>query len=150
MQASEQVSEKRMTSRLCTYWEKLKKDCKIPDIHRFNSEALPEVWPQCFMVSVMDGDPIMYKVEYVGDIVVQMFGKSLQGNMLSASIKSIPGATVIGDIDECVRAVDVVKRHGTFVNDKSKIVKYRSCMLPFGAEGGEVSHVVIGLSWKSF
>lgn len=150
MQASEQIPEKRMTTRLQNYWEKLKSDQIMPDFKRFNCDALNDVWGQCFVVQVTQIDPIMYQVEHVGQSVQEMFGQSLTGKMLSASIQSIPGATIIGDIDECVNHAEVVYRQGTFVNQKSKVVKYRSTMLPFSQTGEVVDNVVIGLSWRSF
>ncbi len=150
MQASEQVPEKRMTTRLHNYWKKLKSDQILPDFKRFNSDALNDVWGQCFVVEIAQIDPIMYQVGHVGGSVQQMFGQSLAGKMVSANIQSIPGATIIGDIDECVNSNEVIYRQGTFVNKDSKVVKYRCTMLPFSQSGEGVGNVVVGLSWRSF
>ena len=38
---------------------------------------------------------------------------------------------------------------GQFVSERGKIIKYRSCLLPFGTQG-VVTHIVVGLSWREF
>jgi hypothetical protein len=38
---------------------------------------------------------------------------------------------------------------GQFINAGNKVVKYRSCLLPFGT-GNKVTHIIAGLSWREF
>ena len=38
---------------------------------------------------------------------------------------------------------------GQFISENNKVVKFRSCLLPFGKDG-VVTHVLAGLSWREF
>ena len=38
---------------------------------------------------------------------------------------------------------------GQFVSETSKVIKFRSCLLPFGTEE-RITHVVVGFSWREY
>ena len=85
----------------------------------------------------------------MGREVVQAFGKDLTGQQVTQVSQNIPGVSILQKIDTCVDQKQPVFEDGKFINEKNKVVKYRSCMVPFATKK-EVSHVVVGLSWRAF
>ena len=91
-----------------------------------------------------------YTYEYVGRDAQQALGKDLTGVMFMSHLQHFPAARVTQKIADAVGGGLPISDEGTFVNDSNKIVKYRSCLLPFGRIDGVVTRVVLGLSWKIF
>ncbi|MAR56134.1 MAG: hypothetical protein CMM93_03030, partial [Rickettsiales bacterium] len=85
----------------------------------------------------------------VGDQVRKMYQEDVVGKVLTPHHTSFKGANIIKRIDEVVAEPKPVFDDGQFINKNNKLVKYRSCLLPFG-KSNEVSHVVVGLSWREF
>ena len=46
------ISEQRLTQRLTQYWDRLRKETPLPEISKFNSNAIAEIWDFCFRVGV--------------------------------------------------------------------------------------------------
>ncbi len=146
------ISEQRLTQRLTTYWERLRKEAHLPEITKFNSNAVAEIWDFCFRVSVdiHEKGKRSYVYEYMGREIVQAFGKDLTGQQVTGISQNVPGVSILGKIDMCVDQKQPIFEDGKFINEKNKVVKYRSCMIPFTTKKEEVSHVVVGLSWRAF
>lgn len=143
--------EKRLDDRLTKYWELLKKDEILPAFGKFNSAALDDIWDSCVLFSVnkSNSDNKSYTFYRMGDKVRKLYNEDLTGNTLKPKQKAIKGATIVQRIDDVVTQLIPIHDSGQFVNDNQKIVKFRSCLLPFGTEN-EVTHVVAGLSWREF
>lgn len=147
------ISEKRLVKRLTDYWSRIKGDAHLPLIMKFNHHALEDVWPFCFQLSVQADDThqtATYKYDYVGEEIVNAYGRDMTGERVNSSIHGIPGGSIINKIDEMVTLRDVIIEQGKFINDKDKVVKYRTCLLPFSSGHDEVTHVIAGLSWRAF
>lgn len=144
--------ENRLTTRLITYWERIRKEENLPEIGRLNPAALDDVWPFCFRLTVEKSTQAAktYRYDYVGTKITEIYGKNLTGQYATAQLKSIPGASVLKRMDELVLTGKPLEDEGQFINEKSKIVKYRACLLPFGTEKNGVTQIVAGLSWKVF
>jgi hypothetical protein len=97
-----------------------------------------------------DGSTTTYTYEYVGASVKEAVGSDMTGKMFTSQFRGFPGARVVQKIDEVVKARQIIVDEGQFVNEQSKLVKYRSCLLPFGTREGVVTHVVLGLSWRAY
>lgn len=146
------VNERRLIKVLVNYWERARKGAPMPVYASFNSGVLGEVWDSCLCVELQRGsiEHKHYKFIHAGRNVIGAYGKDPTGDMVSPKIKTVPGAKIIERLDDCVDSAIPVVEQGQFVNDSSKVVKYRSCMIPFSSSQGGVSHILIGLSWREF
>jgi len=142
--------EKRLTSRLTEIWTRLKGDHDLPDIVMFNSGSIDDIWHYCLRLSVQksSADTKTYQYDYMGQQIVEAYGKDLTGQTLSANIKNFPGAKILQRIDEIIKDPKIITDDGQFINTQSKVIKYRAILLPFGKT--EVTHVIAGISWKAF
>ena len=46
------MNEHRLTDRLTTYWDNLRKDADLPDFGHFNASAVDDIWQQCILFTV--------------------------------------------------------------------------------------------------
>ncbi len=144
--------EKRLDDRLTKYWELLKKDETLPAFGKFNTAAIDDIWDSCVLFSVSKGgssDNKNYTFHRMGDKVRKLYNEDLTGSSLKPKQKATKGATIVKRIDEVVTQLIPIYDSGQFVSDNQKIVKFRSCLLPFGNDN-DVTHVVAGLSWREF
>ena len=74
----------------------------------------------------------------------------LTGQQVTPSIRTVPGTSVIKKLDASLPMREPVLEQGSLINNDDKMIKYRSCILPFGNKKFDVSHAIIGLSWKIF
>ncbi len=146
------MQERRLTSRLLEYWDNIRKDRTLPDINSFNSSAVEDVWGFCIRLAIQPGkgDTKTYRYEYIGDRLREAYGADISGKIASAKNRQLPGFKLLAQADGAVAGHETTTGHGQFINKDSKLVKYRNCVLPFGKDNGEVSHVIIGMSWKAF
>lgn len=86
----------------------------------------------------------------VGDKVRALYGQDMTGNIVHAGQKHLHGANLVRKLDEIIAMPMPIFDSGQFVNDRSKIVKYRTCLLPFSNHSGQVTHILAGLSWKEY
>lgn len=143
--------EQRLTDRLTKYWELLRKEDALPVFGKFNSSAIDDVWGNCvlFTVNPSPGESVSVTFYRMGDQVKNLYKEDLTGNTLSSKQRMFKGAAIVKRMDEVVKNAQPVYDNGQFVNQDNKIVKFRSCLLPFG-KANEVTHVVAGLSWREF
>jgi len=144
--------DNRLTSRLTDYWNRLRKDSPVPKWESFNAPAMEDIWKQCCKWSVdpAQNDNFIYTYQYVGESVKEALGADPTGKVFTGQFQHLPGARLVKRMDECVKTQTLIFDEGQFPNEKHKIVKYRSCMLPFGIKEGKITHVVLGLSWRAF
>jgi hypothetical protein len=145
------TSERRLNDRLTTYWNHLRQDDALPTFSKFNTGAIDDVWDNCilFMVNKSHNDNKSYTFYRMGDRVKKLYNEDLVGNTLKPAQKMFKGAAIIKRIDDAVKNGTPIEDHGQFVSQDNKVVKFRSCLLPFGNDN-EVTHVVAGLSWREF
>jgi hypothetical protein len=88
---------------------------------------------------------------HCGTSISEAIGKNLTGQTMNTGMKFFPGAKILKRINEVMTqdSPTPLLDDGQFVNDKGKVVKYRACLLAFGTND-VVTHVVIGVSWRSF
>jgi hypothetical protein len=143
--------EKRLTTRLTNYWQKINNG-ELPLKQSFNSAAISDVWDSCLMVAIhpSGGGKYSYKYDYVGSQLIAALGKDVTGLQVLARQQDFPGGKILEKIDDMLTNPVPMTDEGQFINDKHKIVKYRSCLLPLGNAQKLVTHVVAGMSWKAF
>ncbi len=144
------MKENRLTTRLTDYWNRLRKDNILPQWEQFNTVAFQDLWKSCCKWRVEPGqsESIVYTYEYVGSAVKEALGADPTGTVFTGQLRGFAGAQIVHNIDKVAKNPMPLMDEGRFINDKSKIVKYRSCMLPFGTKKGKITHIVLGLSWK--
>lgn len=144
------MQEQRLTLRMLRYWNLIRKDKKLPEMERLNTAPIIDLWPQCFVVSVDSRHRVNYKYEYIGEAITKAYGRDLTGKEVDATAKQFPGVVMYKKLEEIVGDHQPREDEGYFVSDKGKMIKYRACYLPFGPENKEISHIVVGLSFRAF
>ena len=145
-----QGSERRLTARMVETWHAAGKGA-IPTVEAFDISQISDLWSSCLRIMVRKAmNKHSYTYEYMGEDVIKAYGNNLVGRQVTMDIRTIPGANVLYKLDEKLPNVTApILEQGNFVNDEDQLIKYRSCILPFG-DGIRITHAVIGLSWKVF
>ncbi len=143
--------ERRLTHRLTSYWNLITKDSPLPNYAQFNQTSVQDIWPNCMLLVAQPSAASMgYKYNYIGSKLSDVYTENLIGREVGVVGKSmISFASLNKKIESVARERKPMEDENQFINDKSKIVKYRAVLLPFGTDGG-VTHIVIGLSWREF
>lgn len=145
-------TDHRLTDRLTNYWSLLRKESAIPEFAQFNMSAISDLWQQCILFTVQPatGDtPASVNFYMLGDQAKKLYSNDMAGRTMYPSMKHFQGAAIVRRVEDLISSPQILYDEGQFVNDRSKIVKYRSCLLPFGKDG-KVSHILAGLSWREF
>ena len=146
------MNEHRLPDRLISYWNIIKKELMIPEFSQLNSSVIADIWQQCILFTVspaVENKPFTLNFYQVGDQVRDIYGKDMVGRSFNTAQRCFQGAAIVRRIGETIDNPVPITDSGQFVNERSKIVKYRSCLLPFGRDK-KVSHVLVGLSWREF
>jgi hypothetical protein len=147
------MQEHRLIERLTTYWNHVRKDAPMPDFAHFNVSAIEDIWQQCILFTVQPAvEGVQPNVNFyrVGENLRSIYGQDMTGRSFNPAHHHFQGATVVRKITELMGNPEPITDMGQFVNSQSKIVKYRSCLLPFGGPDGKITHIVAGLSWREF
>jgi len=142
-------AELRLIERLTSYWNLLRKEQPVPEFAQFNISAIEDIWAQCVLFTVQPGVPPAVNFFNVGEKAKALYG-DMAGRTLQTNQKHFPGAAVMRKMGDVVATPAPVYDEGQFVNTRSKVVKFRSCLLPFGGRDGRITHIVAGLSWREF
>jgi hypothetical protein len=146
------TGEQRTADRLLGYWEVIRKGDQMPDFSRFNASAIDDIWQQCVLFTVapeVDNKPAVLNFNRIGEKLRGIYSNEMLGRSFNAGQRHFQGAAVMRRVDEIIKNPVPLTDIGQFINDKSTVVKYRSCLLPFG-RNGKVTHIVTGLSWREF
>lgn len=145
------MQEKRLSARLLSYWDRVRKDDDVPDFRKFNTGAVEDIWSHCFHVSVASqAKKPVYKYEYMGPAIAEAYGRNLTGVIVDQATRQFPGKVIHKRFNEIVRSATPLHDEGHFINDNGSIVKYRACILPFGTPKRGITDIVVGLSCRSF
>lgn len=145
------MQEKRLSARLLGYWDKVRKTSDFPDIRRFSTGPIEDIWPHCFRVSIISKAKIpTYKYEYMGAAITDIYGRDLTGLIVDRTTKQFPGKVIHHKFADIVKAGQPLHDNGHFTNDHGEIIKYRACLLPFGNAKRGVTDIVVGLSCRYF
>ncbi len=144
------MQEKRLTTRLMKYWELLCKSNAFPEIAQFNPATVEDLWPYCCRIAVDRRGELAYKYEYMGKGVSEMNGRDLTGQALDHRLKQFLGGTIFTKLGEVLAGHTPLEHEGHLINQLGGMVKYRACFLPFGTEAKEVTHIIVGISYRVF
>ena len=123
----------------------------MPSYEQFAPEALgDEVWQNCCTLLLRKShEKWIYTYDFTGNLIRPALGKELKRGVGSLGINGFQEARLLNKAEEMLKTGEPLADEGHFVNDQSKIIKFRSCLLPFG-RGKDFTHIVIGLSWRAF
>ena len=144
--------EHRLSERLTGYWNTLRRDLQMPDFGHFNASAIEDIWQQCVLFTVspeVENKPHVLNFHQIGERVRSIYGNDMLGRSFNTSQRYFAGAAIMRRVEDIIATPTPMNDVGQFINERSKVVKFRSCLLPFG-RNGKVSHVVAGLSWREF
>jgi hypothetical protein len=122
----------------------------MPQIEHFNSGVVEDLWQQCMMVSVDTRKGIIFKFEFMGDVIIKASGKDICGQIVESGTVHFPGIVIHQRLLQLVDKPEPMDDGGFFLNGSGEIVKYRACFLPFGTPSKGLTNVVLGLSFRAF
>lgn len=156
--------EKRLTYRLIKYWNQMRGSSTLPEIERLDiyvtdverlgtlSESISDLWNKCLLISITEKNPLAVKYQYIGTELLSLFGRDFVGKVENFSdLSYTPITKLLGKtrtpsfIQEPRPLID----EGKFEFIDKKIIKYRSCILPFGTGANDLTHLIIGMTWRS-
>jgi hypothetical protein len=143
--------ELRLTGRLIKYWQPIKKDKNIPSIEKFSYDVVRDIRGKCFQVSVLrkDGE-YDFVYQEIGDELTDVFERNLIGMRVISQTSFLPAKKMIENMKQAINSNTPIELNGQFVSKNSEIIKYRSCLLPFGNDKDQITDFIIGISWNSF
>ncbi|MGE3714041.1 MAG: hypothetical protein AB7F82_05880 [Alphaproteobacteria bacterium] len=145
------MQEQRLTVRLRSYWDMVRKDQPYPDIHRFNTSAIEDIWPFCFRVSINHTRPPTFTYEYMGEELVKLYGHDLTGLTVSPKMAHFPGSMLHQRLENLLQlGGQPMQDNGHLINFDGKLIRYRACLLPLGNERNGITHIICGLSCRYF
>ena len=143
--------ERRISERLLSLWEELRGDKPIPLESDLDIQRLSDYWESCFIVEISNrGDERDYKYSYLGESIIDAYGDDLTGkevyNHLIAPYTQmllLKFETVVGDLA-------TVTDEAEFLNLKSKMIRYRQCLVPLAGGDGRVGFILGTMTWSQY
>lgn len=147
------ISEKRLTDRLEKYWELVKGAASLPSFHKFNTHAITDIEDFCIVFEVRRTDNAFNLIfKFIGREIEQAFGKNLLGEYINKGNENhyIPGINLINAMKQSYNEKQPLKSSGQFINKNNKLIKYRDGIYPFSDNQKDITHLVVGFSFKEF
>lgn len=140
-----------MVDTLIKHWRRRKGTNPLPTFEAFAPESIEgDIWQNCCAFTVRPAsDKLLYINDYTGQNLHKAIGKDITGEVLTIAQSGFQAIRLLEKAEEVLRAGEPLVDAGHFVNEDSKIVKFRSCLLPFGRDG-KVNRLVLGVSWRAF
>ncbi len=143
--------EQRLTFRLTTYWNKIKGDRELPHIEQFNQQSVSDLWENCMIVEILEEAPLTYNINYLGKNLHGFIGNnqtSIRFNINSTPNKPLQKLIKKLADNITLKKVEAINEEGTFTNHQNKVIRYRSCLLPFNKGKEKITNCIIGISWQ--
>jgi PAS domain len=149
---TENIQNQRLVNRLRAYWDMIKEPEDVPHISKFNRNAIVDIWENCLLIKATGtGVSRMYNIEVTGNLLTTALGGDLRGKYFSTNIGGeLFSRDFVAVLDSSIERKSFMISEGSFVNKAGKKVKYRDCVLPFKDSKGEVTSLVVGISWRAF
>lgn len=144
-------NDQRLVDTLIKHWRKRKGAELMPIYEAFAPESLGEdIWQQCCAFSVQVSNQRQSLIsDYTGTKAKQAMGRDITGEVLAIGAQQFEAARLLQQAEAVLDKKDPLTDEGHFVNAESKIIKFRSCLLPFGRKE-KVTHLLLGVSWQAF
>lgn len=142
MTAEHDTSERRLVFRLLTYWRELGGEASLPSLSAIDAEAIPDIWPHCFMLECRPDD-----AEVVFHSAGQEFASTCGRDLTGVEVSSVPSNSLAEHatyfLEEVRRRMAPICRGGAFADADGITVLYRSILVPLSDEG-EVVNALLG------
>lgn len=144
--------EKRLVIRLMGYWERLRNGDPLPDFKKNNPAMIEDLWTQCFVLSIAPPRGAVYKYEYLGDKVKDVYGGDISGRSFELQNRQFPNSIIARRLQEMVKTGTKTPQEdsGHTPSADGKLIKYRIVLLPFGNEKSGLTHIIVGISFREF
>ncbi len=141
------IDERRLTSQLQAYWEKLKGEQRLPFEGDVDVSEIEALWEDCFLVSVHWDNDIDFRYEALGKNLIEVFADGVDIGDLYALL-SQENHIVIEKFVEVMEGKHPVIDENHFEKEDGVRVKYRQILLPFTEQGHEeVTYILGGMRW---
>lgn len=138
--------ERRITLRLLSYWEKLRRDREMPSEWELNPEDIGDLWDNCFLVHTKDLHRPDYRFSYVGPAILRAFHGD---SVMNRNDNHPHSESLLEHYTRIMNTLKPVVEEGQFVNSQGQVVKYRQCLVPLG-NNGKVEAIFGGMRYKIF
>jgi len=142
------IIERRITLRMLSYWEKLRRGRPMPTEQDVDPDDIPDLWDSCFLIHIKDLDKPDYNYTYLGQKIVDAYEHGLSESEAS-QLLSPNAARLKANYTRVMQTFKPLVEEGEFKNMRDETVKYRQCLLPLG-ENGQVEAILGGMHYKIF
>lgn len=143
--------EHRYHFRLQQYWDSLRGSHPFPREEEVDPDELSDIWTSCFLISIDDVTRRAgYRYSYLGAELADAYGDDVSNPDISDTLLATAGAPMVQKFDEAMRKKAPVTDESEFINCKKLNIKYRTCILPLGTPGGDVTHLLGCMRWKIY
>ena len=141
----------RSHEQLLDYWQTLCAGRPFPHEDEIEPSDISDIWDSCFLISLDDvSRRIGYRYSYMGAKLVDAFGDDTNNPEMALRLLSSTRVPSAKKIDEVIKEKHPVMDDGDFVNAKHMNIRYRTCLVPFGYDNGEVSHIFGVMRWRAY
>src|SRR5689334_9850553 len=105
--------ERRITLRLLSYWEKLRKDRPMPSEKDIDPEDVKDLWGNCYLIRIKNLDKQDYHYDYLGQAIVDAYRAGLSENDPDGMISPNP-AKLSGNYARVITTCKPVIEEGHF------------------------------------
>lgn len=138
----------RISEFLRRYWDTLRGSRPLPLESEINMDALKEVWDSCFLVNAKDG---RFAYAYLGEQLFEAYGDDITGKEIATTLLEPHPNSLLHNFRKARETASPCEDHSEFTNSRGVLIKYRACVLPFGAHGHEgVAFLLGGMKWKLY
>ena len=151
LQKTDNSLHHRAHERLREYWDKLRGVRTFPHESEIDPDEIADIWASCFLISIDDVTKrIGYRYSYLGSELVSAFGDDADNPEVAMCLLSTALVPNTKKLDEVIQKKQPVIDDGEFLNRYNMIVRYRTCLVPFGYEDGQVSHIFGVMRWRMY
>ena len=143
MNMTSPVQERRLNMRLMGYWQELRQAAGCPAVVSFDPALLADVWDNCFQLDLSQ-QPGAPRFQHIGDILA----KDAALDVSCATTADLPQGNLLAKVLERLSAFEdglqPIVDSGVHQDGAGRSCLYRSIMLPFTGESGDLRLVVGG------
>lgn len=110
------------------------------------SATFGDGWAACCVWRVDQEKNDTYTLEHVGSRIKDWLGEDISGLIYGNLVLKFPNTRLVKKSPEVIKNRFPLIDEDVYINDRGVPVKFRNCMIPFGAQG-KVSHILLGMSW---
>ena len=141
------ANERRRIRRLWYFWARLRRDRALPAFSEFNPHRLPIAWSACFVLTVAPPTGPMF--DYVGPELTDAGDDDLVGRPPSAVRRNTLLGVAVHSLDTLLARREPAVAEGGIADRSGDVILYRSILLPFGADGKTVDHILGATTFRA-